>query len=76
MKEKSAIFSKNPSTYQQAINSARYQLCLNNPSLLLERKGALLEMAKKKVHEAGYLYKKGHSRSKVLDPTLSEESKP
>lgn len=48
----------------------------NNPSSLLENKGTLLEMAKKKVHEEGYCYKKGQTRSKTLNPSSLEDGKP
>ena len=36
----------------------------------------LLEMARKKVHESGYCYKKGQTRSKVLNPSSLEVDKP
>lgn len=76
VKEKSAIYAKNPNNYQKAINNASFSLCFNNPALLLESKGTLLEMAKKKVHEEGYCYKKGQTRSKVLNPTTPEGEPP
>ena len=69
-KEKSAI---NANNYQKAINNASFSLCFNNLALLLETKG---EMAKKKVHEDGYCYKKGQTRSKVLNPTTLEGEPP
>ena len=73
VREKSTIYAKNPNDYQKAINDASFYLCFNNPSLLFENKGALLEMARKKVHEDGYCYKKGQTRSKALNPSLLEE---
>lgn len=74
VKEKSTIFEKNPTDYQKAINAASFGLCMSNPSLLFEKKGVLLEMAREKVHDSGYCYKKGHSRSKKFEPSFSEES--
>ena len=76
MREKSAIYTKNPNDYQKAINNASFNLCYNNPSLLLENKGTLLEMAKKRVHEDGYCYKKGQTRSKILNLSSHEEGEP
>lgn len=70
IKEQSIIYTKNPNRYQKAVNDATYQLCLENPNLLLEKKGDLLEMARQRVHEDGYCYKKGHSRSRLLEPQL------
>ena len=40
----------------------------DSPFIALGKKGDLLELARKKVHEGGYVYKKGHSHSKVVDP--------
>lgn len=37
---------------------------MHNPSLLLGKKGDLIKLAQEKVHEDGYKYKKGKSRSK------------
>lgn len=48
VKEKSTIFGKSPNDYQKATNTASFQLCLSNPSLLLEKKGDLLDMARRK----------------------------
>ena len=56
-------------TYQYAMNNAAAQICLTNPSLLWNR-GSLLEKARKLVDEGGYVYKKGKSRSKYLNPSL------
>ena len=76
VREKSTIYGKSPNDYQRAINNASFKMCLSNPSLLLENKGTLLEMARKKVHEEGYCYKKGQTRSKVLNPSSLEEGEP
>ena len=66
LKKSSVIFrgEKSLTDYQQRINDASYALCQGNPALLLGKKGDLLELARAKVHEDGYSYKKGHSRSK------------
>ena len=74
--KKNLLYAKNPNNYQKAINNASFNLCFNNPSLLLESKGTLLEMAKKKIHEDGYCYKKGQTRSKVLNPSTLEDEPP
>ncbi len=57
------------STYHCTMNKAAAQLCLKNPSLLWNR-GSLLEEARKVVNESGYVYRKGKSRSKHLNPSL------
>lgn len=67
VREKSHIFGqtgKDLTTYQQRINKACEELCVANPSLLVKR-GELLEKARAKLHEEGYVYKKGYSRSQV-----------
>lgn len=61
------------STYHTAMNNAAEDLCLRNPSLLWQR-GTLLERARKLVNESGYVYKKGQSRSKVLNPPAESTS--
>ena len=62
--------------YQEAINHAVMELCLNNPNLIDDRK-ALLQA---KIGESGYVYKKGKSRSKLLtsgdqDSSVSKRTK-
>ena len=49
---------------EKCVNDAARDLCLNDVSLLNKR-NTLLELARKKVAENGYSFKKGHSRSKV-----------
>ena len=56
------------------INAASIELCLNNPTLLLNRKG-LLELARSKVIEEGFVFAKGKSRSRI-GPIRSQQSKP
>lgn len=67
--QKNAIFfgkgdeNDNITEYQKKVNLASIALCTKNPSLLFGRRGDLLCLAKSKVHEDGYNYKKGKSRS-------------
>ena len=35
-----------------------------NPALLIGKKGDLMKLAREKVHDDGYVYKKGKSRAK------------
>lgn len=73
---KNAIFyEKNVTDFQRRVNDASIELCLKNPSLLFLKRGNLLNMAKDKVHEDGYNYKKGKSRS-MKHSALSDESVP
>ena len=50
--------------FEKHVNEAARDLCLKDPQILNKR-STLLELARKKVAEDGYAYKKGHSRSKV-----------
>ncbi|RCH98830.1 hypothetical protein CU097_008391 [Rhizopus azygosporus] len=52
-------------SYEKAINKAAAQLALEDP-LLLSRKGELFKLAKKKLLDEGYQYKRGRSRSKLI----------
>ncbi|KAG0170567.1 hypothetical protein DFQ28_001949 [Apophysomyces sp. BC1034] len=62
------IYGKNASrpltSYEVAINKASIELALETPMLLVH-KGRLFELAKKKLLEQGYRYKRGRSRSKL-----------
>ena len=53
----------NITEYQKKVNRASITLCTKNPSLLFGRRGNLLCLAKSKVHDDGYNYKKGKSCS-------------
>ena len=65
--EKSKVFKKEPITkYKQLINEAAFELSIEIPTLLCDRK-ALLTSARKRVHDNEYEYKKGKSRSVQLD---------
>lgn len=55
------------------MNQAAKNLCLSDVSLL-NRRNALLELARKKVAEDGYVFKKGHSRSKVYGQATSSST--
>lgn len=50
------------------MNEISYEICSKDPSMVLDRK-KLLESARMKLHDSGYMYKKGQSRSKVLKPS-------
>lgn len=54
------------------MNEVSEELCLNNPLLLNDRQ-RLLNEARKRLHELGYNYKKGQSRSKTLNPDFPSE---
>ena len=47
------------------MTNAAYELCLENPSLV-NNKGRLMDLARAKVDEEGYPYKKQRSRSKAF----------
>ena len=65
MREKARIFTKQDrrqlSEYQKAINTAAGEICIRNPTLLVNR-GELLNLARDQVHKSGYKFKKGKSR--------------
>lgn len=56
--------SRSLTSYEEAINSAALELALQNP-ILISKKGTLFDLAKKKLLENGYRYKRGSSRSKL-----------
>ena len=58
--------------YQKRLNEIAGDLCVHNLALLAER-GKLLELAKGELHESGYMYAKGKSRSKKFNPFGDEE---
>lgn len=68
---KSEIYSGALTKYQQAINNVAYELCLDNASLM-NRKGELLILARKKIYDDGYIYKKKGSRSKSFGSGQAE----
>lgn len=46
------------------MNEAAVSLCLNNPQLLLKKRSELIAMARQKIIDEGFEFKKGKSRSK------------
>ncbi len=60
------------SPYQVKINSAAKELAVATPNLL-DTRHKLLELARAKVDDDGYVYKKGKSRSKHLRGATSDE---
>jgi hypothetical protein len=61
-------------SYEEAINNAALELALENP-LLISKKGSLFDLAKKKLLENGYQYKRGSSRSKLKEETAYNSNK-
>lgn len=61
-------------SYEEAINRASIQLALDNP-LLISKKGDLFDLAKKKLLEEGYRYKRGASRSKLREKSATPPSR-
>jgi len=65
--------------YEERINSAAGDICVADPSML-KNKGELLKLARKRVDESGYSYKKGKSRSSVFgtgkEPLPKRKSSP
>lgn len=57
------------------MNQAAAELVIHNPSLLHQRQ-ELLEQARLKVYEDGYVYKKGHSRSKLFHQDTVSDTQP
>lgn len=80
LESQSKIFGlNNPSMilndYQEAVNQASLKLCKANVALL-QKRGVLLEKARKKLDDEGYNYKKKRSRSIKFGPESSTLSKP
>ena len=75
IKKSSVIFQSRRilTDYQKWINNASFHLCQGNPALLLGKKGEIFELARAKVHEDGYNYKKGRSRSKKHQPVVKSQ---
>lgn len=79
IQQKSHIFGRdkdNPklTQYQERINKACEQLCIQEPQLLLS-KGERLKRARAKIHEEGYVYKKGYSRSQQYSDATPSQPK-
>lgn len=68
------MFRKEPLTlYQQRVNDAAGDICVQNPSILTMR-GELLEQARKNVDQSGYQYKKGKLKSKRFGSASSAKA--
>ena len=79
IQQKSHIYGKekdNPklTPYQERVNKACEELCIQDPQLLLA-KGERLKRARAKVHEEGYMYKKGYSRSQLYSDVAPSQTK-
>lgn len=72
----SKLYKKEPlNSYKKCINAAAYKLALGNPTLLCNR-NELFTNARNRVHDDGYQYKKGQSRSiQVVPPTENSIAK-
>ena len=70
IRAKAKIYGHNPAKYitryHEQINKASVQLALQDPNLLLCRQ-KLLQLARGKMNEGGYQFKKGRSRSKEYE---------
>ena len=75
IKKAAIIYKKEPlSMYHLRVNEASQEICLRQPSLLRNR-GKLLVLAQEKVHETGYAYRKGKSRSKSYGSCVEEATR-
>ena len=63
-------------TIKKKINEAAGDIAIQDPSMLTQKKGKLLEAAKDEVYACGYNFKKGHSRSKRFSSDSSSSSTP
>lgn len=61
--------------YQEEVNRASIDLAIEDPTLLNSRK-TLLKLAREKVNESGYRFKKGKSRSKLYHTDESTPKRP
>ena len=50
--------------YQECINAASVEICLQNPAALVNR-AALISSAREKIMKEGFVFAKGKSRSKL-----------
>lgn len=57
--------------FEKRVNEESVKLATNNPSLLITRK-QLMDLAKDKVYESGFMFKKGKSRAKRFVGECSE----
>ena len=59
--------------YRSKLNDAAFSIALDNPAIILN-KGTLIENAKRKVEDDGYMYKKKKSRSSTVSAPQPEKS--
>ena len=74
--QQATIFkAPNLSKFQEKVNAAASELALTDPYLVRKgNRGILLECARKKVCDDGFIYKKGKSRSKLYGEPSSAPS--
>ena len=76
IKKEAIFFTKEPlSTSHIKVNEASQAICLHKASML-RRRGELLVQAKQSVHDAGYVYRKGKSRSKSYGSAVDDATRP
>ena len=61
--------------YQKQMNEVSKRLCMANPDLLTNQ-GLLIEKCRVELHNSGYFYKKGKSRSKAFETSSSDSATP
>ena len=74
--KRSVIYQKSEGElkeFEKRVNSAAADLCLRDVKLL-DKRGMLLQLARRKVADEGYVFRKGHSRSKVYGVTPAENT--
>jgi len=57
------------------MNEVPGDICVKDVAMLGD-KGNLLELARVKLHESGYISSKGKSRSRVMNPEATKQEKP
>ena len=66
VQEQAILFHKPKTDYHIKLNEAAKSICGSQPHLVRKGyRGKLLDLARRKVAEQGYSFKKGYSRSKV-----------
>ena len=75
----SVIYGRNSAAklndYQKQMNEVSKRLCMANPDLLTNR-SLLIEKCRVELHNSGYSYKKGKSRSKAFETSSSDGATP
>ena len=76
IKKEAIFFKKEPlPTYHIKVNEASQAICLRKPCML-RRRGELLVQVKQSVHDTGYVYRKGKSRSKSYGSAVDDATRP